>query len=250
MAHPLAVAAGFFCPKATSKPIRCRAGTYCPRESAAETPCEAGTYNRQTAWVMFDGQQYQSGGTSEADCFDCPKVRPLPTQDTIKALSPQIYHVVLIENTPGQGHYCEEGSKGPKQCPRGTYGNEPNLGACADCEAGSFQGDLGQMACAPCLPGGYCEEGAAAPIPCMASTYSSATGLSSSKECETCPGACSHATHRDHHHQHVLTLLLCPILGSGLLLRGGSHATYTLPSRQGGHGTWSGCRDVLCYVQG
>ena len=187
LAHPLAVAAGFFCPKATSKPIRCRAGTYCPRESAAETPCEAGTYNRQTAWVMFDGQQYQSGGTSEADCFDCPKVRPLPTQDTIKALSPQIYHVVLIENTPGQGHYCEEGSKGPKQCPRGTYGNEPNLGACADCEAGSFQGDLGQMACAPCLPGGYCEEGAAAPIPCMASTYSSATGLSSSKECETCP---------------------------------------------------------------
>ena len=79
-------AAGFFCPKATSKPIRCRAGTYCPRESAAETPCQAGTYNRQTVWVMFNGKQFQSGGTSEADCFDCPKVRPLPTQDTNQSI--------------------------------------------------------------------------------------------------------------------------------------------------------------------
>ena len=67
------LAAGFFCPKATSKPILCRAGTFCPRESAAETPCQAGTFNRQTVWVVFNGQAFRSGGTSEADCFDCPK---------------------------------------------------------------------------------------------------------------------------------------------------------------------------------
>jgi hypothetical protein len=107
---------------------------------------------------MFDEQEFLSGGTSEADCFDCPI-----------------------------GHYCEEGSKAPTQCPRGTYGNETNLGACISCEAGTFQGDLGQTMCQPCLPGGYCEEGAVAPIPCMAGTFSSATGLSSYTECETCP---------------------------------------------------------------
>ena len=86
--------AGFACPRSTTNPVLCRAGSFCAQESAAETPCEAGTYNTQTTRVIFNGQEFLSGGISEADCWDCPI-----------------------------GHYCEEGSTTAKECPKGTYGN-------------------------------------------------------------------------------------------------------------------------------
>ena len=140
----------------------CPAGYYCGKQSVNPVPCKAGTYcpEESAAETPCSAGTYNGlpEGTSEDNCLVC-----------------------LI------GHYCEEGSKAEKKCPKGTYGNEPRLGACISCEAGKFQGALGQTACGPCLPGTYCEEGAAAPSDCDAGTYSSGTNLSSANDCKSCP---------------------------------------------------------------
>ena len=108
--------------------------------------------------MTFNGQEFLSGGTSEAECLVC-----------------------------AIGSYCEEGSAAPKLCPAGTYGNAPRLGACISCQAGTFQTQVNQTACISCEAGAYCEEGAAAPTSCPAGKFGAKHEAKNSSYCESCP---------------------------------------------------------------
>jgi len=190
-------APGYLCLKGATTPTPkdgntgrpCDIGKYCLKGALVEEDCPINTYN------PYLGQ---------GECHKCPLGKNCPRTGMAG------YELCIL------GHYCEEG-KGPKPCPRGTYGPRQDLEKdtdCYPCKPGMYclgGKDDADGFCDPgyvcpvgaqysinqnlkfhfnkfekeglCPPGHYCDGGSKAPTPCPIGEYQDEYGKIACKPC-------------------------------------------------------------------
>lgn len=150
-------------PHGVVTPKICPQGFYCPNgtRTARENPCPVGTYSNTT------------GLESRTECRLCPEGFYCEAENLTSptGLCARGYYCVLGSSSPTpslsneggpcpQGTYCKAGTSWPYPCPKGTFGDRPNLPSeadCTTCPPGEFCSHSGLTAPnGSCLPGFYC----------------------------------------------------------------------------------------------
>ncbi|KAH8064675.1 hypothetical protein JL722_1554 [Aureococcus anophagefferens] len=192
--------AGYFCENATVTPADCPLGSYCPNGTryGAQFLCPAGTYaNRSLDQRLKTSGYYCASGSTTATPGD-------GDDDTYVGETCADQSDAELSGVCPVGHYCEEGSIAPTQCPPGTASNARGLHAeseCAACPGGFICPESGMVStnqtCAVgfycpggdvistliCPRGHQCEAGTAEPVPCPLGTYNNATGATTCADC-------------------------------------------------------------------
>ena len=121
---------GWYCSGGSDKPMttthggQCQPGFYCPSMSSSLVPCDPGYYCHRSSLSQPTGKcasgYYCSSGAST----------DMPSDET--------------GNICPRGHYCNEGSIRPQQCPQGYFLNSTGGNSSSDCT--------------PCIPGSFCNQ--------------------------------------------------------------------------------------------
>ncbi|TYZ59327.1 hypothetical protein PybrP1_004972 [[Pythium] brassicae (nom. inval.)] len=205
---------GFYCPAASEDKFGrtvvndthpCSAGAYCPEGTYLPIPCPRGTYSNATALTsakectLCDEGSYcaDPGLTSPtglcAAGHYCKRNNTLPNPSTgVTSPTGNVASAVLFggDRCP-VGSYCCAGSASPRQCPEGTYADEPGASVCKACAPGYFC-PLGTAVYSTnkCPQGYYCPEGTkrSTEYPCSPGTFGDAAGLQRGSQCSPAPG--------------------------------------------------------------
>ncbi|KAL8271281.1 hypothetical protein Esti_004796 [Eimeria stiedai] len=160
----------------------CPPGAVCPEGSTFPLKCPAGTV------------QSSSGGTSFDDCKPCPEgsfcelqgLKELPAGHCVIGRHCKERSRTKFGIPCPRGHFCNEHSPTPQECPDRSY--QPSIGAvtCEVCPAAGFLCE-GTAVEEPteCPPGHICVDGEKAS--CPAGTYSNISGVSEEAACAPCP---------------------------------------------------------------
>lgn len=126
---------GYYCPlRSTSEEqIQCPQGRYCTLGTFHPYPCPSGTYSNGT------------GLEKPEDCTDC---RPGYYCDDVGLIEPkdqcdQGYFCPKRQNVSNPfpcpaGKHCPRGSAEPKDCPAGTFAENPTSADCTTCPEGYY----------------------------------------------------------------------------------------------------------------
>ena len=161
---------GYYCPSASSKPIKCPAGRYGSSAGIKDMKCSGAC---RSGYFCPTGSKrpdpYPCGHAS----FYCPTESPARLKVDLGFYSTPEVHDDTTRSTQticGTGTYCENARRYP--CPAGRFGTTMGLHS-ANCS------DI-------CPVGNYCPLSSPDPILCPAGTYGNTTGLSTSD----CTGLC------------------------------------------------------------
>ncbi|OAF72051.1 hypothetical protein A3Q56_00182 [Intoshia linei] len=189
---------GFYCPAASTNPIKCPKGYYCPNGISTYTAykCPIGTYN------PLEQQK------SINSCLDCTSGYYCDTMAkiTITTKCDAGYYCVAkaTSKTPPETalngkckdtYYCPIGSKYMKECSAGKYCSGLGLATPnGSCDAGYICNGLSKVKNPTdgtkgniCPIGHFCTSGTVLPEPCPSGTFRSTTGAKLVGDCAKCP---------------------------------------------------------------
>ena len=236
---------GYYCPGGSKSPMpsiyKCQPGYFCPNGSSEMRKCSGGSYC-STPLLKEPTNQCDPGfycpiSSTKPNETECPRgyfceigteVPYACPKGTYSSSEQGINQSVCISCSAG--HFCNNSamtSPGEKcaagyYCPSGQMEGKPYAYICPQghkcvggniyserCENGTYQNELGQVKCKPCLRGydcytfnnfteKLCPKGFYCPkkstysemFGCPAGTWSNRTGLNESTECDPCPPRC------------------------------------------------------------
>ena len=124
----------------------CPAGYYCPDGSSYPIPCKIGSF------------QVSQQKTSPSDCLAC-----------IEGFYCSSLTATALSGLCSEGYYCPKGSISSTNtsnlCPQGYYCPIESPSP-IECQAGTYQDQIGQGSCKYCPAGFYCDLGSSVPVIC------------------------------------------------------------------------------------
>ncbi|RUS80256.1 hypothetical protein EGW08_011985, partial [Elysia chlorotica] len=164
----------------------CPPGYYCELGTLAASKCPRGTQRNAThgasvsdCWPCDPGHYCDTTGLLGPSGV-CQERYYCPDSASIETAAPSSYACPA-------GFYCPQETGVPIGCPPGTY--QPNLGeiACLNCPSGYYCVQNTSLP-EPCPPYSFCPNGTSDPILCPNGTYTDAltTGLEAEEDCWSC----------------------------------------------------------------